>query len=262
MKKYEAVIFDWAGTMVDFGSFAPMGAFVEVFAEFGIEITIGQAREPMGMAKRDHIETILQMPDVKQKFKHVYGHDFTQTDIDRIYDVFVPLNEKVAAQYADLIPGAADMIKNLRNRGMKIGSTTGYTRSIMDHVLPVAAKQGYSPDNLVCSDEVSKGRPAPHAMRRCFADLKIDNPELVIKVDDTEPGIGEGVSAGCLTVGVSLSGNFAGRTPQELSQLDEKEIQEIRLLATTKLKEAGADYVIDTVAKLPALIDQLEKRKD
>lgn len=259
MKKYEAVIFDWAGTMVDFGSFAPMGAFVEVFAKFGIEITTKQAREPMGMAKRDHIETILEMSDVSQKFKHVYGRNFTQTDVNRIYDIFVPLNEKVAAKYADLIPGAADTITYLRNRGIKIGSTTGYTRSIMEHVLPIAAKQGYSPDNLVCSDEVSKGRPASNAMRKCFADLQINNRELVIKVDDTEPGIGEGVSAGCLTVGVSLSGNFAGKTPQELANMSEEEINEIRLLATEKLKAAGADHVIDTVAKLPALIDQLEK---
>lgn len=262
MKKYEAAIFDWAGTMIDFGSFAPMGAFVEVFSEFGIDITIEQARAPMGMAKRDHIETILNMPSVSHKFKHVYGHSFTQADVDRVYEVFVPLNEKVAAKYADLIPGAAEMIINLRNRGMKIGSTTGYTRSIMEHVLPVAAKQGYSPDNLVCSDEVSKGRPAPHAMRKCFKELEIENPELVIKVDDTEPGIGEGVSVGCLTVGVSLSGNFAGKTPQELANMNEEEINEIRLLATEKLKAAGADYVIDTVEKLPALLDQLEKKLD
>lgn len=261
MKKYEAVIFDWAGTMVDFGSFAPMGVFVEAFAKFGVDISVEQAREPMGMAKRDHIKKILEMKDVSEKFKHVYGHDYTEVDIDRIYNVFVPLNEKVAANYADLIPGAAEMITNLRDRGMKIGSTTGYTRSIMEHVLPVAAEQGYAPDNLVCSDEVPNGRPAPDAMRKCFEYLKITHPELVIKVDDTEPGIGEGVSAGCLTVGVSLSGNYAGKLPHELAQLDEDEINAIRNLATEKLTAAGADYVIDTVAKLPALIDQFEKNK-
>ena len=247
--------------MVDFGSFAPMGVFIEAFAKFDIYISVDQAREPMGMAKRDHIKTILEMNDVSEKFKHVYGHDYTEADIDRIYNVFVPLNEKVAAKYADLIPGAAEMITNLRDRDLKIGSATGYTRSIMGHVLPVAAEQGYAPDNLVCSDEVSKGRPAPDAMHKCFEDLKITRPELVIKVDDTEPGIGEGVSAGCDTVGVSLSGNYAGKTPQELAQLDEDEINAIRHLATEKLTAAGANYVIDTVAKLPALIDQLEKDK-
>jgi len=259
MKKFEAAIFDWAGTMVDFGSFAPMCAFVDVFAEFGMEITVEQAREPMGMAKRDHIKTILEMPDVSTKFKKTYGHDFSKEDVDRIYNVFVPLNENVAGKYSDLVPGAAEVVSILRARGIKIGSTTGYTRSIMEHILPVAAEQSYAPDNIVCSDEVRKGRPAPHAMRKCFADLDLKEPSLVIKVDDTEPGIGEGVEAGCVTVGVILSGNFAGKTPQELSQMSEEEIQEIRDFASKKLKAAGADYVIDTVAKLPGLIDMLEK---
>lgn len=260
--KYKAVVFDWAGTMVDFGSFAPMGAFVEAFAEFGIEINTDQAREPMGMAKRDHIAAILTLPDVREKFVHVYGQAPSEEDIDRIYNVFVPMNENIAGDYADLVPGAADIIVELRARGMKIGSTTGYTRSIMEHVLPVAAAQGYEPDNLVCSDEVSAGRPAPNAMRKCFSDLGIDDPASVIKVDDTEPGIGEGKAAGCLTIGVTLSGNFAAKTPNEIAQLDETEINEIRSYAGKKLLDAGAHHVIDTVAKLPALIEQLERTKD
>jgi len=260
MTKFEAVIFDWAGTMVDFGSFAPMGAFVEVFAEFGLQITVAQARGPMGMAKRDHIRTILEIEEVAEKFRSVYGHQATEDDVSQIYDVFVPLNEKVAAKYANLVPGAVEMISFLRDRNIKIGSTTGYTRSIMAHVLPVASAQGYSPDNLVCSDEVENGRPAPDAMLRCFEELNISSPEKVIKVDDTEPGIGEGLSAGCLTVGLSLSGNYAGKMPEEISQMDEEEIDAIRNHAARKLKEAGAHHVIDTVAKLPALIEALEKK--
>ena len=256
--KYRAVVFDWAGTMVDFGSFAPMVAFVQVFAEFGINISIDQAREPMGLAKRDHIKAILAMPDVSAQFKSVHGHDATEKEVDRVYAVFVPLNEKVAGMHANLVPGAAEMVENLRNRGMKIGSTTGYTRSIMAHVLPVAAAQGYAPDTLVCSDDVANGRPAADAMLQCFRDLEIDDPRSVIKVDDTEPGIGEGVAAGCLSVGVSLTGNHAGMTPEELSLLNKNEVKKIRDTATKKLKAAGADYVIDSVADLPDLIDELE----
>lgn len=259
--KYKAVVFDWAGTMVDFGSFAPMGAFVKAFADFGIAIDTDQARGPMGMAKRDHIDAILSMPDVVDQFTSNHGRRPDSGDIDRIYDVFVPLNEKVAGKHADLVPGAAEMVAVLRQRGMKIGSTTGYTRSIMQHVLPVAAAQGYKPDNLVCSDEVANGRPAPDAMLRCFQDLGIADPSTVIKVDDTEPGIGEGKTAGCLTVGVSLSGNFVGKTPQEIAQMDEAEINYIRTVAAEKLISAGADHVIDTVARLPALIDWLEKQQ-
>lgn len=256
--KYNAAIFDWAGTMVDFGSFAPMGAFVEVFAEFGMEISVEQAREPMGMAKRDHIAAILNMPDVSRRYKETYGHLPDNAAIDRIYDIFVPLNEKVAGRHAGLVPGARDTVEWLRKRGMKVGSTTGYTRSIMEHVLPVAADQGYEPDNLVCSDEVKNGRPAADAMIKCFSDLGIDDPASVIKVDDTEPGIGEGVSAGCLTVGVMLSGNYAGKHPKEIAEMDEAELDEVRKLAGARLQEAGADHLIDTVAELPSLIERLE----
>ncbi|MEL7430012.1 MAG: phosphonoacetaldehyde hydrolase [Pseudomonadota bacterium] len=258
--KYKAVVFDWAGTMVDFGSFAPMGAFVEAFSKFGVRISTDQARGPMGMAKRDHIAAILSMPDVFEKFRGAQGREPAEGDITAIYDVFVPLNEKVAGKFADLVPGASEMVAELRRRGMKIGSTTGYTRSIMQYVLPVAAGQGYQPDNLVCSDEVAKGRPAPDAMLRCFEELGIADPSTVIKVDDTEPGIGEGKNAGCLAVGVTLSGNFAGKTSHEIGQMDELEINAIRMAAGEKLLSAGADHVIDTVAKLPALIDHLERQ--
>ena len=256
--RYQAVVFDWAGTMIDFGSFAPVKAFIVAFGEFGIEVSEEQAREPMGMAKRDHIKAILELPNIISKFESIYGHIPGNEDIDRIYNVFVPMNENIVTQFANLVPGAAEAVTVLRERGLKVGSTTGYTRSIMEQILPIAANQGYAPDNLVCSDEVAVGRPAPHAMKRCFSDLGILEPASVIKVDDTEPGIGEGKSAGCLTVGVTLSGNFAGKSPQEIAQLDEDEVNKIRLRAGKMLRDAGADYVIDSVAKLPALIDQLE----
>ena len=48
MSKFKAVVFDWAGTMIDFGSFAPMGVFVKAFETFGIRASIEQARGPMG----------------------------------------------------------------------------------------------------------------------------------------------------------------------------------------------------------------------
>ena len=70
----------------------------------------------------------------------------------------------------------------------------------MERILPAAAAQGYAPDNLVCADDLAEGRPGPLAMYRCFVDLAVHPPEAVVKVDDTEPGIAEGVAAGCLAV--------------------------------------------------------------
>ncbi|MDA5559015.1 phosphonoacetaldehyde hydrolase [Shimia sp. MMG029] len=259
MTHFKAAVFDWAGTMVDFGSFAPMGVFVKAFEQFGITATIEHARGPMGAPKWDHIRTMMDMPEIASQWEAKYGNTPSDADVDKVYEIFVPMNEKVAADYADLVPGGKAAIDELRAMGLKIGSTTGYTRSIMENVLPVAAAQGYEPDNLVCSDDLPEGRPGPLGMYKCMVDLVAYPPAAIIKVDDTEPGIKEGVAAGCVTVGVAMSGNAVGKTPEELAALSEEEIAALRAHATKILKDAGADYVIDSVADLPDLVRELSK---
>lgn len=259
MSRFKAVIFDWAGTMVDFGSFAPMGVFVKAFARFDIAATIDDARAPMGLPKWDHIRAMMDRPNIATQWRERYGQAPSDADVDQVYAIFVPMNEQVAADYADLVPGALDVVAYLRARNVKIGSTTGYTRSIMKHVLPVAARQGYEPDNLICADDLSEGRPGPLGMYQCFVDLGVYPPEAVLKVDDTVPGLQEGVAAGCVTVGLALSGNFVGKTVEEIAAMDAAELDVLRQAATAELLAGGADYVIDTVADLPALMDQLDR---
>lgn len=234
-----------------------MVAFVEAFGRFDVEVSVDEARAPMGAPKWDHIEAMLNAPRIAEAWAAAHGDRPTDRDVDRVYDVFVPMNEKVVADYAILVPGTADAVASLRKRGLEIGSTTGYTRSIMQNVLPVAAEQGYAPDNLVCADDLPEGRPVPLGMYQCFIDLVVHPPASVIKVDDTAPGIGEGVAAGCFTVGVALSGNDVGKTIDELNAMSAAEIAPLRDAATARLKAAGADHVIDTVADLPALIETL-----
>ncbi len=258
MSRFKAAIFDWAGTMIDFGSFAPMGVFVEAFRQFGIDATIAEARAPMGAPKRDHIRAMISAPRLAAEWARVHGAAPTEADIDRIYAVFVPMTEKVVADHARLVPGAAKAVERLRTRGLKIGSTTGYTRSIMAHVLPVAAAQGYAPDCCVCADDLPEGRPGPLQMYQCFIDLRVWPASAVVKIDDTEPGIAEGINAGCLTVGVALSGNHVGHTPEELAAMDPANVAALRDAAATALRAAGADHVIDTVADLPALLESLD----
>jgi phosphonoacetaldehyde hydrolase len=258
--KLKAVVFDWAGTVIDFGSFAPMGVFVETFRRFDVPVSIDDARKPMGLPKRAHIAAMMAEPHIAAAWTKAHGAPPDEAAIDRVYDVFVPLNVETVAKYSDLIPGTADMVRELRARGLKIGSTTGYTRSIMERVLPLAAAQGYAPDNLVCADDMPLGRPTPMGMYRCFLDLQVFPASVVVKVDDTEPGIAEGVAAGCITVGVTLSGNDAGLTLDQYEQLPKSERAKVAKRVGAKLKAAGANYVIDTVADLPALIDKIESK--
>ncbi len=256
----KAVVFDWAGTIVDFGSRAPMGVFVEVFKRFGIDLTIEEARAPMGLPKWQHIEALMQMPRVAKSWRQTHGNAPTKADIDRVYEVFTPLNAEVVADYADLVPGAADVVAQLRRSGLKIGSTTGYTREIMARLLPAAAAQGYAPDNLVCAGDLAEGRPSPLMMYRCFADLGVYPPSAVVKVDDTEPGIAEGLAAGTWTVGVALSGNAVGLTAGELARLAEAERYARRAAAHALLRRSGAHFIIDTVADLLPVIADIEHR--
>lgn len=251
-----AVVFDWAGTILDFGSCAPMGAFVRLFEQFGIDISIDQARGPMGVAKWDHIKALSLLPEVAGQWERLKGRPFTDADIDHLYEVFTPMNAAVVADFADFIPGALETVQALRERGLKIGSTTGYNRPIMDIVSPIAAAAGYVPDNLVCAGDLSAGRPAPLMMFRCFAELGVWWPATVVKVDDTDVGILEGIHAGTWTVGVAVSGNAVGLPLPEWNALAPAEQQVRREAAASKLRAAGAHYVIDSVAGLlPALQD-------
>ncbi len=256
--KIQAVIFDWAGTMIDFGSLAPTIVFTELFAKEGIAVTNAEAREPMGVPKRDHIAAMLQMLSIAAAFESLFGHAATTDNSDRLYKIFTPLNEAVAAQYATRIPGAVETINYLRVNNIKIGSTTGYSRSVMEKILPLASAAGYSPDNLVCGDDLAEGGLGPVMMYRCFADLAVYPPETVIKIDDTIPGIAEGRAAGCITVAISLTGNYVGLSETNLAALPKAERNRLNDAATRKLRNAGADHVINSVAAVPALIDRLQ----
>ena len=257
-QRLTAVVFDWAGTMIDHGSRAPMGVFVRAFADFGVELTVAQARGPMGMAKRDHIAALMALPEVAAAWAARHGRAPGEADIDAVYAVFVPMNVAVVTEFAGLIEGAAEAVAALRARGLKIGSTTGYTREIMAPLLPLAAAQGYAPDNLVCAGDLAEGRPSPAMMYRTFLDLGVWPAWSVVKVDDTEVGIAEGLNAGAWTVGVALSGNVFGLSPEETAALEPEAFDARRAEAVARLTRAGAHFVIDSVADIAAATDAIE----
>jgi phosphonoacetaldehyde hydrolase len=258
--KLQAAILDWAGTVVDHGSRAPMGAFVRAFAAYGVAITVADARGPMGMAKRDHIRAVGHAPAVAAAWRARHGRNFDESDVDAIFRVFEPMNIASVRDHAELIPRALEAISALRARGMKIGSTTGYTRPIMDELTPIVAAAGYAPDLTVCAGDLPAGRPSPLMMWYAMAKLGVWPAPSVVKVDDTAPGIGEGVAAGTWTVGLALTGNEVGLSAQELATLSDADRAVCRERAGTVLRDAGADLVIDSVADLPGAVEVIEAR--
>lgn len=258
--RLEAVIFDWAGTLVDFGSFAPTKVFVDAFAQFGVEMSLEVARGPMGMGKWDHIRTLCDLPAIASQYEARFGRLPTDDDVTAIYDRFLPMQLEKVAQYSAAIPGAAEQLRALRQRGLKIGSCSGYPASVMRRVIERAATEGLEPECIVASDEVPRARPAPAMALKNVIELGLSDVAACVKVDDTAPGIEEGRRAGMWTVGLLLSGNAAGLTLEEYLSLDEAGRDAARARADAELSGAAPHYLIDTVADLPAVISDIERR--
>ena len=253
----KAVLLDWAGTTVDYGSRAPTRVFVEIFRRRGVEITAAEARGPMGRAKHDHIAAVAAVPRVAALWRERYGNEPTAADVDAMYDEFLPLQKETLARGSDVLPGIPQAIAALRESGLKIGSTTGYTRELMDVVAPQAARGGYSPDVIVCSDDVSAGRPAPWMNFLAAQRLGVSPLEAVLVVDDTPVGIEAGLNAGAITVAVTQTGNALGFSEAEVAELPAAE-RDARLAAIEQdFRAKGAHFAIPSVADLPAMLKRM-----
>lgn len=258
--KLQAVVFDWAGTTVDFGSRAPALVFVEVFRRSGVPIEMEEARGPMGKAKRDHIASILALPRVAQQWRQRFGRSPGDDDVQRLYEEFLPLQKATLAEHSDVIPGIARAVAACRELGLKIGSSTGYTRELMEVVAPRAAEQGYAPDVILCADDVPAGRPAPWMLFRAAERLNVYPMRTVVKVDDTPVGIEAGRNAGTWTVGITRTGNALGLSPSEVEALPDDELQRRLAEAAERFRSGGAHFVLESVADLPELLPEIERR--
>jgi phosphonoacetaldehyde hydrolase len=253
----KAVIFDWAGTTVDFGCFAPTGVFMEVFKNKGIEITSKEARGPMGMHKRDHIRELTRIPGVSQQWQKIHGTEITDLDIDEMYEKFIPLQLSVIEDHSTIIPELPEALDVIRCMNMKIGSTTGYNDKMMEILIDCAARQGYVADSVVCASDVPAGRPAPWMALRNAENLGIYPMKAIVKIGDTIADIEEGINAGMWSVGVVTSSNEMGLTLEEIFSLDPEELEIRKNIVRDAFLKSGADYVIDDLSEIGQLINSI-----
>ena len=254
------VVFDWAGTTIDFGCQAPAGAFVACFARRGVDVTLGEAREPMGLHKKDHIRAMLETESVAAKWRTALARNWDETDIEELYRDVTALQLEAVVRYGQLIPGVRECVAELRARGIKIAGTTGYFQSAATAVLEQARTQGFTPDFSICADEVPAGRPAPWMIFRCMEALNSYPPSTVVKVGDTAVDIVDGLNAGCWSVGVIDSSNEMGLTAEEFQALAENERMMRRESVYRRFASRGAHASVDNLAELPALISELNAR--
>jgi len=258
--RLQAVILDWAGTTVDHGSLAPIRVLQKVFADRGIEVTDEEVRRDMGVLKKDHIRALLRLPRVAGRWERRYQRVPGENEVESLFADFIPRQMECLAQHSTVIPGVSHAVERLRERGLKIGSTTGYTRPLLDVLLPHAAKQGYRPDCALCPDDVGAGRPLPWMIYENAVRMKVYPLEAVVKIGDTVSDIEEGLNAGTWTIAVVRTGNMIGLTEEEWRRLPQPECA-VRLEdAGRKLLDAGAHYVIDTLGDIDPIVNQIEVR--
>ncbi|HEX4231408.1 MAG TPA: phosphonoacetaldehyde hydrolase [Bryobacteraceae bacterium] len=260
--KIQAVIFDWAGTTVDFGSLAPVRTIQRVFEEFDLPVYESEARQDMGLPKRDHIARILSIPRIQTAWDLLYGALPVQADIDRLYARFVPLQFDCLCAYSSVIEGVSEMVEKLRRRGLRIGSTTGYTRAMLDLLVEQSAREGFTPDCSLSPEDVGAGRPHPFMIFETAVRLKIYPLAAIVKVGDTVADVQEGLNAGVWSVGVVKTGNMIGLRKADLDVLPANDLGRRLSLARAEFEKAGAHYVIDTLDELESVIDEIDVRLD
>ena len=256
----KAVIFDWAGTTIDYGCIGPVAAFMEVFRHRGVSVTVSEARAPMGLMKKDHLRVMCQTDSVSEKWKKKHGRAPEEADVEAMFAEVEPLMASSIAFYADPIPGALETLSELRKRGIRIGSSTGYTEPIMKVLKEVAEKKGFKPDATVCSSDVPAGRPHPFMCYKNAIDLQIFPLEAVAKVGDTLADIDEGLNAGMWSIGVTKTGSEIGLSQEEITAMDPDALNSRVEGVGKKFLEAGVHYVMEGIWDCVQIIDRINER--
>ncbi len=260
MNKIECVIMDWAGTAVDYGCFAPVAAFVECFKNMGLTVTAEETRAHMGLTKIEEIRALFAIDHVREEFAEKYGRDYNEDDVQACYKGFQDKLMATLADYSEPIDGVVETVAALKAQGIKLGSTTGYTKTMMDIVIKAAAEKGYTVDNCVTSDNMPGGRPKPYMIYKNMCDLDVASRHSVVKFGDTIADIKEGANAGVWSVGVILGSNELALTRDEVAAMPADELKRRMSCVRNRMYAAGADFVVDDITELPGLIDSINAR--
>jgi phosphonoacetaldehyde hydrolase len=260
LRNIKAVIFDWAGTIIDYGCIAPTQVFIEVFREKDIIITMEEARAPMGLAKKDHVRELFRLGTVQKQWYCAFGRAPSEMDVELMYSVLEPSLTVIVKNYTEPIPGAIELIETLKKQGVKVGTTTGYVTEMMDNILPLSFAKGLIPDSIVTSSEVLTGRPAPWMIYRNCEKMNVFPLSQMVKIGDTVADIQEGKNAGMWTIGLTKSGNELGLSQAEAEKADQVWLMEKTVQAGRKLMKAGADYVADGVWDCWPALEEIDEQ--
>jgi phosphonoacetaldehyde hydrolase len=255
-----AVVLDWAGTAVDYGCIGPTDVFRRAFAAFDVAVDTEEIREFMGLKKIDHVRAMTRMEPVMARWRQVHGRNPDEQDVQAVYAKTESLMLDCIADHAEPIPGMLELVAALRARGVRIGSSTGYTRPMLDLLMAAAGQHGYKPDTAVCSTDVPAGRPYPWM---CYANalaLEAYPLSAMVKIGDTVADIEEGLNAGMWTIGLTMSGNELGLPRDRAESLDATELNTRLEVIADRFRKAGAHYTAHGVWEVLPLIEVIDAR--
>ena len=203
---FSLVIFDIAGTLIEDHN-EVSDAFLAALRNNAIEVSDAEIKEWKGSAKREVITHFVARQ---------FGPCRNQALIDRTYNEFrFLLEQKYSPEHIIPIPGAEATLKNLRAKGFKLATTTGFYREVRDTILHNASWQNTFDAN-VCSDDVPRGRPAPDMIFRAMEQTGVTDPKQVITIGDTPLDLQSGTSAGCgMVIGVLTGSHPLQRLQRE-----------------------------------------------
>lgn len=256
----KAVVFDWAGTTIDYGSRAPIIGFQAAFERFGVHLDEATIRQDVGLDKKAHVKKMLQDPDVWAKYVKQAPASTLEQAVASVYAAFQETIQAALTQTADLKPGVAAFLNYLDEKRILVATTSGYNQAMIQTLLPLVKKQGFQPTVNVTSELTSGvGRPAGDMLSYALKQLGVDDPASVMKIGDTVNDIKEANNAGAIAVGVVVGSNLIGMSETEFVCLDKLEQARLIADASGKFYEAGADHVVASMADVMPLIEHLNQ---
>jgi len=213
----------------------------------------------MGLNKIDHIDKICNKPIVIKDWYKKYNRIINDEDKEDLYNKFLKIQKRETIENMKIIPETYDVIKKLKERNIKIGSTTGFDKEQMERVKSILKSNGIELDSYVSSTCLDKpGRPFSYMIHENMNRLNISSPKNVIKLDDTNSGIREGINAGCWTIGVSRWSVYMNVNDySEINYLSTDNL--INKIENSKktLQKSGPNMIINDLRELPKIIDNI-----
>ena len=256
----KAVVVDWAGTIVDYGCMGPAAVFIKIFNTHNIQVSQKEARQFMGLAKKDHIRSMCKLDSIASQWYDLYQRFPTEEDIEMLYDKTISMIKETIAEHSEPIPGTLETLTKIKSMGIKIGSCTGYVKEMMDILVPLARQKGFCPDTLVCSSDVPQGRPFPWMCYKNAILLETYPMEAMVKIGDTRADIEEGLNAGMWTIGITKTGNELGMTQEQVEGLALEDLQARLKKIKSKFKKYGAHYIVETISDCLPVIEIINQK--